>query len=767
MKKLSMIALSLIGNVILLSAQSLVSGKVTDSSTGEPLVGATITLKGSFDGTLADQTGKFSIKARSGDTLMVNYIGYEEELLVVGDQTNLGVELTSNYELESLVIRGVRALENDPVAKTTISHQEIEKEYVGQHPIFILDKKAPGIISYSESGTSVGNYGSMRLRGIGQERINFTLNGVPLNDMIDHGVFFSNFSDISSNFESIQVQRGVGTSTNGVSSYGGSVNFESINLKKNPVGSSVELGAGSFNTFRANYNVNTGISEKGFGFYSSFGRLWSDGYKDFTESDAYSFFLTGGYYGDKDMVRLTAFTSRSQNGLGYYVVDEQTLNDNPTYNPLIDDDNDDFSQYLVQLQHSHKFNNRLNMSTSLYYGGAGGDFAEGTLDDDSVYVENYFWTYYTTFFQINYPLKNDHFGLASNIFLNTERMNLSMGIHAYSFHRENREAILPHDSNPYYQENSSKNEFSWFAKMDYQLGQFNVFGDVQVRSMQLQINPDYDFIGSADNGTITKSWTFVNPKLGVNYLPNQNQTVYFSYGFNGREPTKLDLYGGFQLNASNIDFVRSEDGFDPEYVHDFEAGYKLNLQRVSLEGNLFYMNFQNEIAPIGEVVAFGVQKRQNIPQSTRKGVELSWMWSPTQYLDVHGNVAYLNTSIEEVSIFGDNTYANRQHILSPKWISNENLTVHIRRNLALTLTHHFMTEQYMELTNDPGLKVPGWSTFDMNAQWEFGENVNIVLMLNNMFDRQYYTYGAPDFNGNPAFLIQPPRNVFLTTKIRF
>ncbi len=767
MKKLSIIALSLMGIVFYSTAQQTVNGKITDSVFGDPLVGATVTLKGSYDGTLTDETGRFSLKANSGDTLLFNYIGYEQQSLMVEGQNNLTIKLVSDYELESLVIRGVRALEDDPVAKTTLSHQEIEKEYVGQHPIFILDKKTPGIITYSESGTSIGNYGSMRLRGIGQERINFTLNGVPLNDMIDHGVFFSNFSDISNNFESIQIQRGVGTSTNGVSSYGGSVNFESINLKKNPVGSAVELGAGSFNTFRANYNVNTGISEKGFGFYSSFGRLWSDGYKDFTESEAYSFFLTGGYYGEKDMVRLTAFTSRSENGLGYYVVDEATLTNNPTYNPLIDDDNDDFSQYLVQLQHSHQFNGLWNMSSSLYYGGSGGDFAEGTLDEDSIYVENYFSNYYTTFFQINYPLKNDHFGLISNVFLNTKTLNLAMGIHAYTFHRENREAILPHDSNPYYQESSNKNEFSWFGKAEYKLGNFNLFGDIQFRTMQLQIDPDYEYIGTADNGLITKSWTFVNPKLGINYIPNHNQKIYFSYGYNGREPTKIDLFGGFQLNASNIDFVRSESNFKPEYVHDFEAGYKLNLQQLSLEGNLFYMNFQNEIAPIGEVVAFGVQKRQNIPQSTRKGAELTWMWSPNRYLDIHGNVAYLNTSIDEVNIFGENTYFDRQHILSPEWISNESLTIHFINDLSMTFTHHFMTEQFMELTNNEQLKVPGWSTFDLNAQWALSRKIDVALMLNNIFDRQYYTYGAPDFNGNPAFLIQPPRNFYLTTKIRF
>ncbi len=766
MKNFSMIALSLIGNVLYLNAQQIVTGIVTDEQTGEPLPAATVTINGSFEGSVTDDAGRFSVSAEAQDTISINYIGYEEKALIVASQSHFNVGLESDYQLESLIIRGVRALENEPVAKTTLSHQEVEKKYVGQHPIFILDKKTPGIYSYSESGTSVANYGSIRLRGIGQERINFTLNGVPLNDMIDHGVFFSNFSDISNNFESIQVQRGVGTSSNGVSSYGGSVNFESLNLKRNPAGSAVELAAGSFNTFRANYHVNTGISDKGFGFYSSFGRLWSDGYKDFTETDAYSFFMTGGYYGENDMVRLTAFTSRSQNGLGYYVVDENTLDDNPTFNPLIDDDNDDFSQYLVQLQHSHNFNERWKLTSSLYYGGAGGDFAEGTLDEDSVYVENYFTTYYTSFFQINYPLKNDHYGILSNVFYDAGRFNFSGGIHVYTFLRENRESILPHDSNPYYLENSQKNEFSWFAKADYQLGDIQLFGDVQFRTMELQIEPDYEFIGSGDEGPISKTWTFINPKVGLNYIPDQTQKIFLSYGFNGREPTKVDLFGGFQLNASNIDFVKSETGFDPEFVHDIEAGYKLSLQKVTLEANLFYMRFRNEIAPIGEVVAFGVQKRQNIPSSTRRGFELTWNWSAASYLDFHGNLAYLNTSIDEISIFGDATYENRQHILSPEWISNESLTFHAVQNFDITLSHHFMTEQFMELTNDPELTVPGWSTFDLDAQWKINDRIDLSVMINNLLDRQYYTYGTPDFNGNPAFLIQAPRNFYLTTRIR-
>ena len=454
-------------------AQKTINGVVKDAFDKSPLPGATILEKGTENGTTTNAEGRFQLKLEDERNLViVQFVGYEPQELDA-DDTNMLVLLETQYKLENLIVEGVRAAQDDPVSQATVSRRQIKKKYVGQHAIFVLNELTPSIYAFSESGTNVGNYGQMRLRGIGQERVNFTLNGVPLNDMIDHGVFFSNFTDITSSFESTQVQRGVGISSTGAASYAGSVNFESLNLKSTEKFSQLELGAGSFGTYRANFNMSTGVNERGFGFYSSFSRLFSDGYKRHTETDAYSFFVTGGYYGEKDLVRLTAFTGRSQNGLGYYPIDESILENDPRFNNLTEDDNDDFSQHLIQLQYSHQFDDQLTLSNTLYYGGAGGDFAEGTPDVDSVFVENYFTQYQLDFFQINFPLKNDHFGVISNLSYQTDNLSLVGGLHAHRFIRENREEILPQRSNPYYVEGSRKDELAVFAKASYDVGRIS------------------------------------------------------------------------------------------------------------------------------------------------------------------------------------------------------------------------------------------------------------------------------------------------------
>ncbi|MEO1253992.1 MAG: TonB-dependent receptor plug domain-containing protein, partial [Bacteroidota bacterium] len=333
-------------------------------------------------------------------------------------------------QLEEVAITAVRASEQAPIPQANISKKQIEEVYVGQHPIFILEKLTPGLYSFSESGTSFANYGSFRLRGINQERINITLNGVPLNDMIDQGVFFSNFTDVTSNFESIQVQRGVGTSSNGVSSYGGSINFESINLRNKESFSEAQLGAGSFGTYRGNFQHFTGINEQGWGFMSSFSKLTSDGYRDNTESDATSFFLTGGYYGDEDILKLTLFTARSENGLGYIAVDRSILEDDPTFNFLNENDRDDFVQNMLQLQYNRLLNDRWTIGLTGYYGDAGGDFNVGTPDIDTVTVENYdSAAFQTTYFSQNFPLDNNHFGGILNAAYNKDDFSLNAGIH--------------------------------------------------------------------------------------------------------------------------------------------------------------------------------------------------------------------------------------------------------------------------------------------------------------------------------------------------
>ena len=754
--------------------QKLIKGIVYDAFDKSALPGALVREKGTENATLTDNEGRFRlVVSQQNSAIEIRFVGYEQVELPPSE--TLSVPMESSYKLEDVVIQGVRAQADDPVTQSTLSKKEIDRKYIGQHPLFILDELTPAIYSFSESGTNIGNYSQIRLRGIGQERVNFTLNGVPLNDMIDHGVFFSNFTDLSSNFQSVQVQRGVGMASSGAASFAGSVNFESIDLKKSDAGSNLALGVGSFGTYRANYSLNTGINDKGFGFYGSFSRLFSEGYRRHTETDAYSFFMSGGYFGEKDFLRLTAFTGRSENGLGYYTIDQSILETDRRFNNLTEDDNDDFGQHLIQLQYSRDLQRGLSWSSTLYYGGSGGDFAEGTPDVDSVFVENFSTSYNLEFFQINFPLRNDHFGVISNLVFNRGDFSLVSGIHAYTFRRENREEILPQRSNPTYFEQSKKDEFAWFAKGSYVLNQFKFFADVQVRALNLEIDPDYEFIfgDNQNRGTLdVDSWTFINPTVGVTYFLSPQLNIYGSFGIAHREPTKLDILGGFQLNANNFDLVNSGRSFEPERVNDLELGLRWNTPSTALNANFYFMDFKDEIAPIGEVIAFGLQRRSNIANSYRSGFEVDGYFLFSDRFRVSGNGAFMVTNIETVNIIGEGIFEDRKHLLSPEWILNGALEYRFSKAIASTLAVHYVGSQFMELTNNEDFQVPDWYTLDFGLTYNVTDKIVLSGHINNVFDRDYFTYGLPsdiDFSGvlEPGFLVAPPRNFYLTGNFRF
>ena len=648
-------------------------------------------------------------------------------------------------QLEEVAITAVRASEQAPVPQANLSKKQIEEAYVGQHPIFMLERLTPGFYSFSESGTSFANYGSFRLRGINQERINITLNGVPLNDMIDQGVFFSNFTDVTNNFESIQVQRGVGTSSNGVSSYGGSINFESINLRNKEAFSEAQIGGGSFGTYRGNFQHFTGINEKGWGFMTSFSKLTSDGFRDNTDSDATSFFMTGGYYGDDDLFKMTFFTSRSENGLGYSTVEKSILDNDPTFNPLSENDKDDFRQFLLQLQYNRILSDQLTLGVTSYYGGAGGDFVT---------------------FGTNFPLKNDHYGAIVNADYNIGGLSINSGIHLYTFQRKNEESNLTDLANPFYNEESEKNEFSWFAKAEYELGKLTAYADLQIRQANLTISPDFTAIGIAPTGDLSYDWTFFNPRVGLTYEVSNDISLYSSFGRSGREPTKIDIFGGFRLDSLNYNSVINGQ-FNEEFVNDLEIGARLNKQNLTIDGNFYYMSFEDEIAPNGQVLEFGVGARRNIPKSKRYGFELLWSYLPNEKWEINGNAAYLQTSIDDLIIDG-NAVNNNEQILSPDLILNGQLKYKPIEQLSVALSGRYLGEQFMELTNNSTFVVPSSFVTDFMVEAKVSESISVSAFVNNLLDETYFTFGTPNFTGTEAaFFAQPERNYFLSLNVKF
>lgn len=735
-----------------------ITGVVLDFETHEPLAGANVVLFETQTGTATGFDGSFVLRANYGDQIQISFVGYETQ--TVSAKQELRILLVPTISLEQLIIKAVRAEAIDPVTQSTISRREIQREYQGEQPIFYLERLTPSITSFSESGTRSFNGGQMRLRGISQERINITLNGVPLNDMIDHGVFFSNFTDISGSFESVQVQRGVGTSTNGVASYAGSVNFESVNLETQKQGGSIQSGAGSFATSRLNANVSSGMIDNKWAFYGNFSNIQSDGYRDNTSTEGYSFFFSGGYFGDKDLIKINAFDARSKNGLGYLAAAEADLKVDQTINYLNENDKDDFGQRFIQIQHTRLFSDEFSTISTLYYGGATGD---------------YFYTYPDGsggFDQINYPLNNDHYGLMINAnFALNDDLDLTSGVHVYQFDRTNEESISPNFANPYYKETSTKQEFSWFGRADWSSDKLLITADVEFRTIELNIQPDYNFIGIAPKGDLVKDWAFVNPRLGVTYRLSEATSVYASVGKTGREPTKIDIFGGFNLGASNFEEAQS-DGFEAEFVTDVEAGVKANFQKLAVAANLFYMDFKDEIAPIGELLSFGVQKRENIENSYRTGVEMEWAYLPISELSFTGNATFMRSEIESFTDRSGAIFENVQPILTPEFMFNQSTEYVIGNGLSVGLTAQYIGESYLALDNKEDDLLPAAFVMDSFVSFAF-KNAKLKLQINNLLDETYYSSGVPvdmDFDGtndDQGYFVNAGRNFFLNLTLNF
>jgi iron complex outermembrane receptor protein len=659
-------------------------------------------------------------------------------------------------QLEEVTIKAVRAGEKDPVSQVTIAKKQIEEIYQGQDGAFLLDQISPSIVSASESGTSLGNYGSFRLRGIDQSRVNLTLNGVPLNDMLSQGVFFSNFVDFGNSIESVQIQRGVGTSTNGVSSYAGSINFESIALTQSGPSSEVQFTTGSFGTLRGSAEVHTGLLENRTAFYARLSHIQSDGFRDNTGTNAQSFFFSGGYFGQKHALKFTAFGGLSKNELGFTAVPEALIKEDAQTSLNFLGDEDDFNQYMLQLQHTYRLAAKTSLVTTAYYSGAGGDFfASYPLD--------------STFVQENYPLFNKHYGLISAINHNGlgGDLNVSAGLHAYQFLRNNQQYEVPQLNSSYqYDDQSFKNEVSAFAKAQYRLDALEFYGDVQVRAVQIGFEPDESFIGQP--ATVPdRNYFFVNPKVGFTYTINPKNQLYASFGRSGREPTRTDIINGFALGAGNLALAQNTDLAQPEYVNDFELGYRLRSEKYTLSVNGFYMAFENEIAPIGEPLGFGQFVRLNQAPSYRTGVELTGQLYLTPKLRLESQATYMQAAIEEYSPADTKlVYSDVSPLLSPDWNLRASLNYQLLPGLNLWFTARYLSEQFLELTNDPELTVPSSLIFNAGLNYRFYDEHSLALQFNNLTNALYYTRGQITA-GEAAYYVQPPFHIYGTLTLRF
>lgn len=746
-------------NVNAIAQSFSLSGKVLNEQ-NEILIGANIQLSPTKNGGITDSNGEFRISGieKGSYDVSVSYVGYKgvNKTIEISKNTTLNFILSQDALLsEEVVVRAIRADALAPITQQTLSEKDIKKVFNGQDGAFILETLTPSIQVNSDAGTRFTNYGSMRLRGIDQKRINITLNSVPLNDMMDQGVFFSNFTDITRSVQSVQVQRGVGTTTNGTASYAGSVSYESENINVPEPETTLTILGGSFNTWQGTAELKTGLLDNNTAFYTRISKTYSDGYRDHSGTDAYSFFFSGGYFGEKDIIKINGFNGKTRNDLAYSPVPFSLLQENPRTNVNNPNDIDNFGQSLIQLEHTHFFANNSTITSSAYYGAAGGDFPY-TYQADSARLES-----------INYPLYNDHFGLMSYFNKKMEKLDWTVGVHAYTFLRKNIEQLLPNYSNPYYEDNSTKNELSAFAKATYEVGKLSILADLQARIVSLKMEPDNSFLGE-DRSIPTYNWSFINPKIGATYAFNQSVNAYFSFGRSGREPNRGDYLGDTQINAGNIDSLQNQDFVKAEFVNDYELGIRLTTQNYKINLNGFYMDFENEIAPIGEFIPqYFLQLYENQEDSYRAGIEMDWQVSLTPAITFSGNTTFMKSIISSYTPAGEtNSLKNINTPYSPEVFVNARVSYQLSKWIGISAHGRYVGKSYTELTNNEDFTLPNYFVANLKLTTQFAEHYGFDVEVNNIFSEQYYTDGAPAEN-EMAYFTQAPAHFYCTFTAKF
>jgi iron complex outermembrane receptor protein len=664
---------------------------------------------------------------------------------------------------ESIVVSGIRAEEATPVTKTNVERAEIEKKY-HQQDVPLLVRDTPSINSYTESGVGGSGYSYFTLRGVSPTRVNFTLDGVPLADSEDMGTYFVDFPDLARSLQSIQIQRGVGTSTVGTPSFGGSVNLQSLDLASER-NVDARIAGGSFGNRFASAGFQSGNLPGGFALYGRVSAAESEGFRDSSGLRQHSLFVSAAKTGERSQLKITGFTGHEYSQLAFFATDADTLRTDLRANPLTPDEKDSFGYDLAQLQYLRAVNERTNMTVSAYYQRGYGAYR---LYDDSANREGL----------RAYGLDGMLVGSLLTMSWTRGPLTANYGLHVNEFRREHTRDLLENGQRASrdYSNYGTKGEANAFAKLSYDAGRWHTYGDAQLRWT--------DFRYHGDVAIDPISWTFFNPKLGVRFDTTAKSSVYLSAGLSTREPTRNDLFQG----EDNASFAHDLRAVKPEHLFDLEAGYELRAGALALTATAYAMEFHDEIASTGEYSDIGLLLRRNVDRSYRRGLELDATWqasdrlrlrtvanasrnrirSWTQFLDVYDAAG---------SIVGSQPFTSRNvnPVLTPSLIAGETIDFAATPRLTLGGTGRYVAKSYLDNTNNDRFVAPSFFTVDANASWSVTGAVRLSVQVNNLLNEKRiypsgydYLYVAPGgaIEGTSYYFPQATRNAVVMLDVK-
>ncbi|WP_299290704.1 TonB-dependent receptor [uncultured Mucilaginibacter sp.] len=794
MKKNLLLAFTALLLPFLAAAQFSLSGKITDAQTGETLPGASIRIEKTPIKTVSNADGNYLIRnLKAGSySVMISYIGYQQMQQMVVINTNQSQNFAlkrSTLQADEVFVRSTRTAQNSGFTYTNLSKKELAKNNLGQDLPFLLNQ-TPSAVVTSDAGAGVG-YTGIRIRGSDATRINVTLNGVPLNDAESQGSYFIDLPDLASSVDNIQIQRGVGTSTNGAGAFGASINVQTT-TRQDTAYAQLDNTVGSYATVKNTVSLGSGLLANHFTFDGRLSRIKSDGYIDRASSDLKSYFLSGAYYGKNTLVRLNVFSGSEKTYQAWDgVPEDKLLSGDRTYNKLglmpnggfYNNQTDNYVQNHYQLLFNQKFSEKLSFNGALHYTQGSGYYEEykiaqpvadyglrPVMGNDTTDLVRRLW------------LNNYFYGVTYNLNYQAQKnLNFTLGgaYNQYRGQHYNRIEWTQQSTNitpdyEYSRNNAFKTDFNIFGKANYQLGKLNLYADLQYRYIY------YSFLGydyNLNNVQQSAALNFFNPKVGLSFQLDPTNNLYASFAIGNHEPNRDD-------------YVNSTPASRPkaETLYDYEAGYRTQQGIFTGGINGFYMKYNNQLVLTGSLNDVGAAIRSNVKDSYRAGVEFDGRIQIAQPLYWSLAAALSTNKVKNFQQYLYN-YDTNQTVLaqqyqktdiafSPDFVGSSELGYRPIKGGEIALISKYVSKQYLDNTSNDERKLDAFFVNNIRLRYNFStkavKNIGVSLLINNILSEKYEPNGAtyPDIEGGKVtnynyYYPQAPRNFLLGLSLRF
>lgn len=759
-------------------AQYKLSGTVYDSETKTPLTNATIDVNESLFVT-SDMGGQFAITVskKGGYVLSITVVGYKlwQQKVLVAEKENTVIVFLEKQPLflQPVEILGIRATDRMPFAKTNLSKLEIEKMNTGVDLPFIINQTASVVVN-SDGGNGIG-YTGIRIRGTDATRINMTINGIPYNDAESQGLFFVNLPDFASSVNSIQIQRGVGTSSNGAGAFGATLNLSTNEFHEKNYFELIN-GIGSFNSLRHTLKAGTGLINKHFTVDARISFINSDGFIDRAATDLSSAYLSAAYFNKKTSIRFNTFTGKEKTyqawngipeaklkgdtagllnhywnnaGLLYKTPADSVnlfLSNNRTYNSfLYKNQTDNYVQNHYQFFLNQELNKDWNLNMAFFLTRGKGYYEEYKTKED---LANYslnnpdaadlirrLWLnnrFYGTTFSAQYKKEKDQLSIGGAY---TKYNGKHYGIVTWS------EAAIPKD-HTWYNLTANKNDLSVYTKYSRKITpRWEAFADVQYRNVNYKIN------GFRKNPTLNldNNFSFFNPKLGISYANSMGWLGFASFSVGNKEPNRDD----FEAN------VNEQPTHETLYDAEINIEHRKHNYSWSITG--YYMYYKNQLVLTGRINDVGAYARINIPKSFRAGIELQATIKPINWFYAAANLTFSKNRVLNFTEYADdfdnggqkeNFFSTAPLSFSPAVIAGATFNIIPIKNSELSFINKYVSTQYLDNTGNKARSIDAFFVTDVRATYKlktkFAKEIILSFQLNNVFDMKYeangYTY---------------------------